>query len=99
MVKENSGSATALLGALDIGAWGFDPREPFYNQEQPPSDTAKATARRGVLRTDSEDVEAFVVTIHRGEPLETTMYVSQLGQILAIKTFGGYDLYDDTLSP
>ena len=98
LAQENSGSAAKLLGALNIGSWGFDPRT-LLQTEQPSSGTTQATARRGVLHTDSEDMEAFVVTIHRGEALETTMYVSQLGQILAIKTFGGYDLYDDALSP
>ena len=98
VVQENSGSATALLGALKIGSWGFDPRA-ILQTEQQQADTTQATARRGVLHTDSEDVEAFVVAIHRGEPLETTIYVSQLGQILAIKTSSGYDLYDDTLTP
>ncbi len=87
-----------MLGALDVAPWGFDPG-PFFRPNRSKRATAKLTARRGVLHTDSEDVEAFVVTIHRGETLETTVYVSQLGQILAIKTFGGYDLYDDALSP
>ena len=96
--REDSGSAASLLGALDFGSWGFDPRA-LLQTEQAQVDTAKPTARRGVLHTDAEDVEAFIVTIHRGEPLETTVYVSQLGQILAIKTFGGYDLYDDALAP
>ena len=98
VLQENSGSAAALLGALNVGSWGFDPRA-ILQTEHEQSATAKPTARRGVLHTDSEDVEAFVVTVHRGETLETTVYVSQLGQILAIKTLGGYDLYDDTLSP
>ncbi len=98
VLRDSSGSAATLLGALNVGSWGFDPQTILQTGQSQP-DTAKATARRGVLHTNSEDVEAFVVTIHRGEPLETTMYVSQLGQILAVKTFGGYDLYDDALTP
>ena len=49
----------ALLGAMNVGSWGIDPQAQSCkpNSRNPP--LPKTTARRGVLHTDSEDVEAF----------------------------------------
>ena len=51
------------------------------------------------MRINDEDAETFVVTIHQGEGMDTEVHVNQLGQVLAVKTFLGYDLYDETLAP
>ena len=98
VLQENAGPPSILLDALDLHSLGVDPKA-ILEMGRQQSGTLKTTARRGTLHTNGEDIEAFVVTIRQSDSLETSIYVSQLGQILAVKTFAGYDLYDDSLTP
>ena len=97
-LQENSGTSAILLDALDLRSFGIDPKAIMQAGQQQAAH-ATITARRGVLRIRGEEIESYVVTARQGEFLEITMYVSQLGQILALKTSTGYDLYDETLNP
>ena len=98
IIEENSGASAMLLEDLNLRQFGIDPKSIIQAHQQTVSG-AGTTARRGVLHTNGEDIDAYVVTSYHGDLLETTVYVSQLGQILAVKTVGGYDLYDEALSP
>ena len=96
--QEGSGPASRLLDAMDLRSVGIDPRALLQTGQQQVA-TASITAQRGTLHVNGEDLESYVVAIRHGELFETTIFVSPLGQILAVHTFGGYDLYDEALAP
>ncbi len=96
-LREGSGTPEEILQNLDLHAYGMDAR--LLANIGPRAGTTTLTAHRGTLRINDEDIESFVVTVHQGEGMDSTIYINQLGQVLAAKTFLGYDLYDETLSP
>ena len=107
--KEASGTPAELLSDPDLAALGFDPRV-VLEQWEARQHGAKAAgggiasqlavnARRGSLRFNGEEIETFVITVRYADSLESTIHISQLGQILSVKTFTGYNLYDETLTP
>ena len=96
-LREGSGTPEQILEKFELRSYGIDAR--VFSHVGPQSAATSLTDHRGVLRVNDEDIETFVVTIHQGENMDTEVYVSQLGQILAVKTFLGYDLYDETLTP
>ena len=98
VLQEASGTPAVLLDALDLRSLGFDPTVAMQAVQQQMA-AATVKARRGALHTDGEDIECYLVTARQAESLEATIYVSQLGQILAVKTFTGYDLYDENITP
>ena len=98
VVQEGSGPAAILLEGIDLHLLGIDPKA-LLEMGRQQAGTTTVTARRGALHMNGEDIESFIVAIRQGDTLETTIYVGQLGQILAVKTFAGYDLYDDSLTP
>ncbi len=96
-LREGSGTPEEILDKLELRAYGIDART--LSRLGPQASATTLTAHRGVLRINDEDIEDFEVTVHQGEGMETAIHVNQLGQVLAVKTFLGYDLYDETLSP
>ncbi len=96
-LREGNGTPEEILDKLDLRAYGIDARS--FSHLGPLASATTLTAHRGVLHVNDEDIESFVVTIHQGEGMDTAVHVNQLGQILAVKTFLGYDLYDETLAP
>lgn len=103
-LKENSGTIAALLDDPDLQVFPFDPRA-LIDQSIKSADGPGATSRmslnahRGTLHFNGEDLETYVVTVRLADALESTIHVSQLGQILAVKTFADYALYDEALTP
>ena len=103
-IKENSGTVAALLDDPDLQVFPFDPRA-LINQALSGAEGPGAAGRtslhahRGPLHFNGEDLETYVVAIRLADSLESTIHVSQLGQILAVRTFAGYDLYDEALTP
>ncbi len=96
--KEKSGTMDALLDDPDLRAVGFDPKV-FGQASRQQAAATTVTARHGTLHLNGEDVETYVVTIRQGDGLESSVHLNQLGQILAVKTFLGYDLYDEAFAP
>ena len=106
--KEASGTPAELLADPDLSLFGVAPRT-LLDQMQARPDGASGgdgaasqmavSAHRGNLRFNGDEIETFVVTARYAESLETTIHVSQLGQVLLVKTFTGYNFYDDTLAP
>lgn len=96
--KERSGTVEDLLDDPDLRALGFDPKV-FAQIGRQQAGTTTITARHGTLHLNGEDVETYVVTIRQGDGLESSVHLNQLGQILAVKTFLGYDLYDEAFAP
>ena len=96
-LREGSGTPEELLGALDTRAYGLD--RGVLSQAATRPGAVTVTAQRGKLHLSEDDLDTFVVTIRHGEGLETTVHLNQVGQVLAVKTFLGFDLYDETLSP
>ena len=98
VLKENSGTIETLLDDPDLRLLGFDPKV-FSQMSRQQAAAVEVTARHGTLHLNGEDVETYVVTIRQGGGLESSVHLNQLGQILAVKTFLGYDLYDDAFAP
>ena len=96
-LHEGSGTPEQLLENFDLRAYGIDPG--VFSRVGPQAASVRLTAQRGKLRVGEDDIDTYVVTIHHSDALETTIHVSQLGQVLAVKTFLGFDLYDETISP
>ena len=102
--KENSGTVAALLDDPDLQVFPFDPRALIKQAMSSAAGRDAAgrmslSAHRGTLHFNGEDLETYVVAIRLADSLESTIHVSQLGQILAVNTFAGYDLYDEALTP
>ena len=98
VLREGSGTPAQLLTALDPHIPGLDPHA-LTQAAAARTGAVVVTAQRGKLRVNEDDIETYIVTIRQGEGFETTVHVNQVGQILAVKTFLGFDLYDETLSP
>ena len=96
-LREASGTPAELIDQLDLRGYGIDSR--VFSQVETRAAATTLTAHRGVLRINAEEIETFVVTIHQGDGMDTEVHVNQLGQVLAVKTFLGYDLYDESLAP
>ncbi len=96
-LREGSGTPEELLAALGPQTFGFDPH--LLSQACSRPGAVTVTAQRGKLHVNEDDIDTYIVTIRQGEGLETTIHVNQVGQVLAVKTFLGFDLYDETLSP
>ena len=98
VLREGSGTPAELLAGLDPHVYGLDPQA-LTQVAAARTGAVTVTAQHGKLHVNEDDIDTYVVTIHQGEGLETTVHVNQVGQILAVKTFLGFDLYDETLSP
>ncbi len=98
VLKENSGSVDQLLDDPDLRALGVEPKMLGQLGRQQAA-SANVTARHGTLHVNGEDLETFVVAIRQAEGAESSIYLNQLGRILAVKTFLGYDLYDVAFTP
>lgn len=61
-------------------------------------DAPVVTAKRSFLKMRNEKIEAYVVTIRQGETTLADIYVSQLGQILFVRTSFGYTLGSEDIS-
>ncbi len=107
--KEASGTLESLLSDPDLAVLGFDPamvlnqlgaaRGGTAASSSPAASRLVVTARRGSLSFNGESIETYVVRARYADALESTLHLSQLGQVLSLKTFAGYDLYDETLPP
>lgn len=96
-LREGSGTPEELLAALDTRAYGLD--RGMLSPAATRSGAVTVSAQRGKLHLSEDDLDTFVVTVRHGEGLETTVHLNQVGQVLAVKTFLGFDLYDETLTP
>lgn len=57
------------------------------------------TARRSYLNIRNEKIDAYLVSIRQGEAPLAEVYVSQLGQILFVRTAFGYTLGSEDVTP
>ena len=96
-LREGSGTPAELIDKLDLRGYGVDSR--LLSQVGTQAAATTLTAHRGMLRINDEEIETFVVTIRRGDGMDAEVHVNQLGQVLAVKTFLGYDLYDESMAP
>ena len=94
VVREDAGPIARLIAAADPHLPGLNLSGFEQLQHQQAAGT-RFSAHRGALRLNGENIETYVITIQHGETLESTIDFNQLGQILAVKTFAGYDLYDE----
>ena len=95
---EQAGTPAELLDQPELRGLGLSPAVLSGLLRQQGASTT-ATARRGVLRGKGEDIETYDVTIRQAETVAATVQLSQLGQILAVKTAAGYSLLDESLAP
>ncbi len=95
---EQTGTASALLEQADLRGLGLNPAVLGTIATQQSAAT-QLSAQRGVLRSKGEDIETYDVLVRQGDTLAATLQLSQLGQVLAVKTFAGYSLLDQSLAP
>jgi len=62
-------------------------------------ETPAMTAKRSYVNIRNEKIEAFLVSIRQGEAPLADVYVSQLGQILFVRTSFGYTLGSEDVTP
>lgn len=97
-VAEQTGTPSELLDQPELRNLGINPAV-LSSAAQQQSLTTQVAAYRGVLPTKGEDIETYDVTIRQADTLAATVQLSQLGQILAVQTFAGYSLLDESLVP
>ncbi len=98
VVHEDAGPMLQLLRDADPHLPGIS----FEGIEQMQRQTAASTsvtAYRDTLRLGGEAADTYVISLRQGDVEEASVHFNQLGQILAIKTFTGYDLYDEGVAP
>lgn len=98
LIRESTGTVAELLDVPELRALPFDPRN-LLRAEQEQISRVTVSAHRGKLSMNGDDIETFVVSIKDGNGLENTVNVNPLGQVLAVKTFAGFNLLDEALSP
>ena len=98
IVREDAGPMSRLLAAADPHLPGLDLSGVEQMQRQQAAGM-RFSAHRGSLRLSGDTIDTYVVTLQHGDLTEATLYFNQLGQILAVKTFAGYDLYDEGITP
>ena len=97
VVREDSGPAARLLAAADPHLPGLS-LSSFEQLQHQQTGLTRFSAHRGSLRLNGENIDTYVISVQYGETLESTIDFNQLGQVLAVKTFTGYDLYDEALA-
>lgn len=97
-VAEESGTAEHLLDRPELRSLGVNPVALLRLQRDQLAHI-DVVARHGKLRSGSDEIDTFVVTIKDGNGLETVLHVNQLGQVLAVRTFTGVSLLDSALTP
>lgn len=96
--QERSGAPEELLDDPALRAFGFDPQSVLRQaMTQAGAAGAAVEARRSTMPFNGEIVDTYLVTF-RGM-FETTMQITEQGQILVIQTGAGYDFYDETITP
>ena len=97
--KEASGTMEQLLSDPGLQVFGIDPRTVVKQAFAQAAGSFNTDARRSSMQFNGETVDTYLLTFHHGDTLESTVQMTQLGQILLVSTFAGYDLYDETLTP
>jgi hypothetical protein len=98
LLAEQSGPPATLLDQPELRSIGVGPVVLAALAQQLAVST-QLTARRGVFLSKGEEMETYDVAVRQGEALEATIQLSQLGQILAVKTSAGYSLLDESMAP
>jgi hypothetical protein len=100
LLAEQAGSPAELLDQPELRDLGLNPALLSGLARQQGAST-QVTARRGVWpgKGKVEDIETYDVTIRQADTVAATVQLSQLGQVLAIKTAAGYSLLDESLAP
>ena len=98
LVREQTGTMAELLDLPELRSVGIDPVGIAKLQQEQLAHVT-VTAHRDKLRINEDDVDTYAVVLKDANGLEATIYLSQLGQILAVKTFTSFELLDATLTP
>ena len=97
VLAEQSGTAAELLDQPELRGIGLSPAVIGGLVAQQAAST-ETTARRGVLHGKGEDLETYDVTVRQADSVVATVQLSQLGQIMAVKTAAGYSLLDESVA-
>jgi hypothetical protein len=95
---EQTGTPAELLDLPELHDLGIDPAAigGIFQQQ---AAAMEVTARRSVMHAKGEDMDTYEVSLRQSGTLQATIQLSQLGQILEVKTNAGYSLLDATLAP
>lgn len=98
--KEATGTPDELLGDPALASLGFDPRTILRQAAtQATAGETRVDAHRSTLSYNGETVGTYIVAFKHGAALESTLQMTEQGQMLSLTTFAGLDLYDDALAP
>jgi hypothetical protein len=95
---EQTGTPAELLDLPELHDLGIDPAA-IGGILQQQAAAMEVTARRSVMHAKGEDMDTYEVSLRQSGTLQATIQLSQLGQILEVKTNAGYSLLDATLAP
>jgi hypothetical protein len=105
-VKQGNQMITASSLTLDqagvesfLQNLGVDPSMITQATAQAANNTARVTAREGQLLIHGERTDVFHITVFQNETPMIEADISQLGQILAVKTALGYSMAPEDLTP
>ncbi len=88
----NRSGVSALLKSLDLDERSFTG---VSGGAHPP----EVTASRGTVRVRDERIESYVVSFRQGDLSIADIYVSQLGQVLFVRTTFGCTMAGEDISP
>jgi hypothetical protein len=95
---EQTGPLAALLDQPELRTFGLDPAA-ISGLARQQAAALEVTARRSVLSSRGEEIETYEVVVRQAGTTLATIQLSQLGQILEVKTNAGFFLLDETLAP
>jgi hypothetical protein len=99
-MQSADGTTKSLLGLL-LSAIGQDPAR-YEKQEKEMKDVAAESvteARRGGFEVQGEQFNGYVLTTTFGGDRKTTLYISESGELIQLKTFLEYRFISDGLRP
>lgn len=94
VIREDSGNIADILKENSLNSLGLDPG--FFLKA---NSNIQVTARRADLRIRKEQIEVYRLLITHSDSLHTEIDISQIGRLLRVKTFLGYEMLAEGLEP
>ena len=98
VLREQTGTMSQLLAIPELRSLGIDPAG-FAAAQQQQMTRMTVTAHRDKLRVNGDEIDTYVVDLKDANGFDCAIYLNQLGQILAVKSFTGIELLDNALTP
>ena len=97
-IGEKTGSFGELLDVPELRSLGIDLASLSRTRRQQAA-RMSITAHRDKLKVNGDETDIYVASFKDASGFEATLQMNQLGQILAVRTSGDFDLLDASLAP